>query len=509
MLPISDLDYFQDLGFLQSIIDSIQEGVVVQDHDGKIISFNQKASIILDLSPDQLLGKTSYDPEWQAVHLDGSPAPGDTHPVSITLKTGEPQNNVILGVRTGVAKTKWLSVNSRLITVSDEIFAFATFTDVTELISSNRSLLLEQEKLKASEEKFAKSFNHSAIGMAIVSIKGECKNVNEALCRMLGYSKETLLQKTFQDITHPDDLEKDILLVKKMLNREIETYQLEKRYIHKNGTHIWALLNVALVWNSNNEPQFFVSQIQEITEIKKLNKWLEERNIELLKTQAALKRKIGQLKDFAGIITHDVRGPAHNIKKMVEMYETTQDEQIKKASLLYLKKVSNDLTNNLNELINILQIHLEKEIPYSDCDLNNITDSVCLQLQDIIAQKKATIIKDFQVGQIQYPKIYLHSILYNLVSNSLKYQQKGVPPVIRISSFCKDKQNYLSVSDNGLGIDMARFSKSLFKFKKSFHSGYESKGIGLYMIRNQVEDLGGTISAESEVDKGTTMTVRF
>src|SRR5258708_4529005 len=119
MLPISEIGYFQDLAFLQSIIDSIQEGVVVQDREGKIIRFNQKATAILGLSPDQLLGKTSYDPGWQAVHLDGTQAPGHTHPVSITLKTGKPQNNVILGVKAGITKTKWLSVNSRLITVSD------------------------------------------------------------------------------------------------------------------------------------------------------------------------------------------------------------------------------------------------------------------------------------------------------------------------------------------------------------------------------------------------------
>ena len=97
----------------------------------------------------------------------------------------------------------------------------------------------------------------------------------------------------------------------------------------------------------------------------------------------------------------------------------------------------------------------------------------------------------------------------NLVSNSLKYSRKDVKPIIRIGTFSKEGQNFLSVADNGLGIDMHKFGKSLFKFQKSFHSGYDSKGIGLYLIRNQVEDLGGTITAESDVDKGSVFTVRF
>ncbi len=510
MLPISETDFFQDISFLQSITSSMQEGIVILNQQGKIVSFNEQATAILQLTPDQLLGRSPRDSDWKAINLDGTPAPNHTHPVSITLKTGEPQNNVILGVTPVNSPLKWLSVNSRLVkTNEEEIFVFATFTDVTKLVTSNRSLSAEQEKLRSSEEKFSKSFHYSAIGMAIVSPDGGIRDVNGAICRMLGYTREELLQLSFQDITHPDDLAKDLSLVQSMLRKEIETYQLEKKYLHKDGHIVWALLNVSLVWNRNNEPQFFVSQVQEITELKKLNKGLEDRNLELLKAQTALKRKIGQLKDFAGIITHDVRGPAANIKKMLELYETAPEEEIRNTSFGYLKKISNDLTNNLNELINILQIHLEKDIPYTECDVNAITDSVCLQLQDAINQKNAQVITDLRVDTITYPKIYMQSILYNLISNSIKYSRHGISPMVRVRTFTKGGRFCLSVSDNGLGIDLKKFGKSLFKFQKSFHSGYDSKGIGLYLIRNQIEDLGGTISAESEVDKGTTMTVCF
>jgi PAS domain S-box-containing protein len=510
MLPISETDFFQDIHFLQSITASIQEGVIILDQRGTIASFNEQAKDILNLRSDQLLDRSPTQSLWNALHLDGSIVHSHELPVSITLKTGQPQNNVILGVVAGDNPLKWLSVNSRLIkTTNDEVFVFATFIDVTKLILSNQSLHAEQEKLKESEEKFSQSFHASATGMAIVSPDGGLRDVNEAFCKMLGYTREQLRQKTFQDITYPDDLEKDITLVKKMLERTIKTYQLEKRYIHKNGQIVWALLSVSLVLNAAEEPQFFVSQIQEITEQKKLNKWLEDRNIELLKTQTALKRKIGQLKDFAGIITHDVRGPAGNIKRMLEIYETSTDAETKDTAFNYLKKISSDLSANLNELIHVLQIHLEKDIPHSDCNFAAITESVCLQLQDTITQKTAQVTTDFALPSISYPKVYLQSIIYNLVSNSLKYMREGVTPEIRLSSFSKDNHSYLSVADNGLGIDMKKFGKSLFQFQKSFHSGYDSKGIGLYLVRNQVEDLGGSITAESEPGKGSIFTIRF
>lgn len=510
MQPISETDFFQDIQFLQSVTKSIQEGIVILNQEGRIVSFNEQAKKILNLRDEQLLDRSPIENQWHGLTLDGKKVPPEELPVSITLRTGEPQHDVLLGVITGNNPLKWVSVNSRLVTTGDdEVYAFAAFIDVTKLINSNQSLLEEREKLKASEDKFSKSFNYSAIGKAIVSLTGQMKDVNDALCRMLGYDRSELTNLTFQEITHPEDLEKDLALVNQLLNKELETYELEKRYLHKNGTHIWVLLNVALVWQSNGEPHFFVSQMRDITETRKLTQGLEERNVELLKTQASLKRKISQLKDFAGMITHDVRGPAANIKKMLELHETAESEETRNTAYTFLKKVSNELSHNLNELIQVLQIHLEQDLPYTTCDFAAITESVCLQLQDAISLKKARVSTDLQVSTIQYPKVYLQSILYNLISNGLKYTRTDLEPVINISTFLKDGAVYLTVSDNGLGIDMKKYGKSLFQFQKSFHSGYDSKGIGLYLVRNQVEDLGGTITADSEVGKGTIFTIRF
>jgi PAS domain S-box-containing protein/diguanylate cyclase (GGDEF)-like protein len=123
--------------------------------------------------------------------------------------------------------------------------------------------------LRESEQRFRRSFDDAAIGMALVGRDGRWLQVNRSLCEMVGYPEEELLKKTFQDITHPDDLEKDLEQVRRLLAGEIRTYQMEKRYFHRDGHVVWILLSVSMVHDEEGEPLYFVSQIQDISERKR------------------------------------------------------------------------------------------------------------------------------------------------------------------------------------------------------------------------------------------------
>jgi diguanylate cyclase (GGDEF)-like protein/PAS domain S-box-containing protein len=124
------------------------------------------------------------------------------------------------------------------------------------------------EALRESEERFYSAFEHAAIGMALVAPDGRWLKVNRALCELIGYAKDELLCKTFQDITHPDDLAADLAKLRQLLAREITTYQMEKRYFHRQGHVVWTLLSVSPVWDSDGAPLYLISQIQDITERK-------------------------------------------------------------------------------------------------------------------------------------------------------------------------------------------------------------------------------------------------
>ncbi|WP_158617534.1 PAS domain S-box protein [Legionella sp. km772] len=137
-------------------------------------------------------------------------------------------------------------------------------------------LYLSNEGLEESQSRFHAAFDFAAIGMALVSLEGHFLKVNKSLCQLVGYSEEELLKLTFQDLTYQDDLGTDLKLVQQLLEGEILTYQLEKRYLHKKGTIIWTLLSVSLLRDKENNPLYFISQIQNIDARKKAEKELKD-----------------------------------------------------------------------------------------------------------------------------------------------------------------------------------------------------------------------------------------
>jgi diguanylate cyclase (GGDEF)-like protein/PAS domain S-box-containing protein len=121
---------------------------------------------------------------------------------------------------------------------------------------------------------FESAFRHAAIGMCLVSLDGRFLQVNDALCRIVGYPRRDLLALDFQTITHPDDLDIDLGRVQALVAGEIESYHLEKRYLHRDGHVVWILLTVSLV-SADGRPQFFISQVQDISEPKRMRSELE------------------------------------------------------------------------------------------------------------------------------------------------------------------------------------------------------------------------------------------
>ena len=127
---------------------------------------------------------------------------------------------------------------------------------------------LVEVALRESEQRFRRSFDDAAIGMALVGTDGRFLRTNRSLRELLGYPDKELLGKTFQDITHPDDLSVDLDHFERILAGKMRTYQIEKRYIHKKGHVVWTLLNVSMVQDDEGKPLYFVSQIQDISERK-------------------------------------------------------------------------------------------------------------------------------------------------------------------------------------------------------------------------------------------------
>jgi two-component system cell cycle sensor histidine kinase/response regulator CckA len=190
----------------------------------------------------------------------------------------------------------------------DEIAGLIMFTQViterkrAQLEAARLSHALEERvrELRDSEDHFRSALQHSPIGMAIVAPGGAFLEVNPALCRILGYTREELLARDFQAITHPDDLASDLDNAQQILEGRISEYQLEKRYIHRQGATIWVQLNVSLARNADGTPRHFISQIQDITDRKRVERELRMAESERKRTEAAVRASEARLRRVVG-----------------------------------------------------------------------------------------------------------------------------------------------------------------------------------------------------------------
>lgn len=217
-----------------------------------------------------------------------------------------------------------------------------------------------------------------------------------------------------------------------------------------------------------------------------------------------------QMNDFASITSHNLRSPAANITSLVSMVDENSKLEDYKKIFEMLKKVSINLNETLNHLLEILSIKKNKSIEKEVIVLDEIFIKTTETLQGEILISEAQIECDFQTApQIEFPRIYIESIFHNLISNALKYRSPNRKPKILVKSETYDNQIFLSVKDNGLGIDLTKHGSKIFGMHKVFHKHPDANGIGLFMTKAQIESLGGKISVKSEVDSGTTFTVVF
>jgi PAS domain S-box-containing protein len=248
------------------LFDHVGHMVCTLDLEGRITSVNATGLTLTGYSERELIGRPALDLIDPEVRQDA------VKRFERRLQAGQdaPPDESIVIARDG--RRVPVEVTSALIRDDD-----GRSVGVLGLVRDVSDRKRDEEILLESEERFRSAFDYAAIGMALVAPDGGWIQVNRALCDLVGYSRDELLGgATFQDITHPDDLEADLEFVRQMLEGEIDTYQMEKRYFHKRGHIVWVLLSVSLVRSSDGSPLYFISQIQDITARKEAEQRLAE-----------------------------------------------------------------------------------------------------------------------------------------------------------------------------------------------------------------------------------------
>jgi diguanylate cyclase (GGDEF)-like protein/PAS domain S-box-containing protein len=253
---------------LQAMVDASDEvAVIATDTDGIITIFNTGAQRLLGYTAAEVVGERRLDAFHDPVELqawlrplataDGQ-VPGVFEALSARAEGQTYSRQWTLLRKDSQRRQVRLSI-SRMDGANGERIGYVGMAiDITEILQA-------RAEARLAAEKFAGAFTSAALGMALVSLEGRWLDVNDALCRILGYTREELLQVDFQRLTHPADLQTDLALVQDLLAGRRTHYHLEKRYLGREGNTIWARLSVSLVRNERGEPLHFVSQIQDVS----------------------------------------------------------------------------------------------------------------------------------------------------------------------------------------------------------------------------------------------------
>jgi len=366
-----------------------------------------------------------------------------------------------------------------------------------------------EEELLVSERRFKGAFNHSAIGMALVGLNGQWLKVNRQIVKYLGYTEEELLQKTFQDITHEDDLTVDLDLLEQCVEGKRDTYRLDKRYYRKDGEIVWALLSVAIVRDSKNKPLYFISQLEDITERKNYETKLENANDKLRKLTNKLIDQNRSLNDFAHIASHNLRAPVANLLLLNELYQSAEEEDYRNEIFGMVSQSTEELKKTLDQLVEALVIKNKGGLGMEEVSLRPVITTVLKKLLPLIDSTGTDVILELKLKKLLVNPLYLESILMNLISNAIKYKHPERKAEIIVKAWSTNEGDFLQVQDNGSGIDLKRHGRKIFGLNKTFHKNSDANGVGLFMVKSQVDAMGASISVESELMEGTNFTVHF
>lgn len=360
-----------------------------------------------------------------------------------------------------------------------------------------------EESLRESEHRF-RNLQQASFGGIGLHDKGKIIDCNQGLCDITGYSYDELIGSNGLNLIAPEW--RDFVL-EKITSGYDKTYDVEG--IRKDGSRYFVEIrgkNLPLQGKTIR-----VTEFRDITDRKVNEEKIAEHNKKLFAVAEELRRKNHQLQEFTQIVSHNLRSPVGNILTLLTFYENATSDEERRELIALLKESGATTLTMLDELNDILKIKQDKNIPQQDIHFEKLTHQVTSMLTARITEVKAQITFDFsQAPVIHYPGIYLESILLNLLDNALKYHSPERLPEISLLTFKDDKGNIvLVVRDNGLGINLQRYGHQVFKLRKTFHYHPESRGIGLFMIKNQIEAMGGSIHVESVENEGTTFFVNF
>lgn len=305
---------------------------------------------------------------------------------------------------------------------------------------------------------------------------------------------------------YPEGTHRDKATALFMSCSEGEAFSTTVKMTTYDGKEFWVKANGRPIYGKKNRVVGIQGVFQDINQ-EKLKELSLENSLKVIESQNS------KLLNFAHIVSHNLRSHASNFQLTLELLATIQNpNQLPEETelLTSLGNISSSLNDTISHLNEIVSIQNSARAQRSNVDIQSVFKRVTHALSYAINSTKTEILDDFsEVPELEYIDAYIESIMLNLLSNAIKYKHPDRKPEIQICTFIEDERPCLLIKDNGMGIDLEKNSQKIFNIYQTFHYNKDAVGVGLFITKNQVESLGGTIEVKSKVDIGTTFIIKF
>jgi PAS domain S-box-containing protein len=371
-----------------------------------------------------------------------------------------------------------------------------------------------EERLREVQEAFRTAFEDSPIGMALFSADpaadGQLLQVNSSLCSITGYGPDELLRTSLHAVTHPLDQEQELTFAEDLLAGRIPNYQLEKRFVRRDGTPVWVMHNVSTVHDRAGALLYGIAQVQDITERKRAEEGLAHVAAELEQRAVELERSNADLAQFAYVASHDLSEPLRMVSSYVQLLERRYGDKLDDDAHEFID-FAVDGVNRMQRLIDDLLAYSRvgtSEYELEQVDLSALVDDTLGGMRATVSDSGA-IVTHSGLPTVTGDPRQLRQLFQNLISNGIKFVEDG-PPRVEVSAARDGRDWQFCVADNGIGIDPQHADRIFAVFKRLHgRDAYPGSGIGLSICKRIVERHQGRIWVEENVEGGESGGSRF
>lgn len=396
---------------------------------------------------------------------------------------------------------RWFKISAKTEQSSDDSVSFyGHVSDITDLKD-------KEEKLRISEERFQFALDASTAGIWDWDMVTNNVFYSSLSLKILELDSADIFDdpERWDKIVHPDDLPKYYSDIQEHFDNKIPYYENYHRVMTSSGNYKWILDRGKVIKRDENGKPLRVIGTHTDVSLQK------EKELDLIKTMKLYSDQNSRLVNFSHIVSHNLNTQAGNIKSILDFIDADSNKETVNEMLEHLRTVSNDLNDTISNLTQIVKTQSNINIAVVPLKLCEYIEKTISTIKGYDKQTKVTIVNNVpQYLTINFNPAYLESVLLNFTTNAIKYAHPDRDPII-VFDFSIEPEGYksLKITDNGLGIDLTVYGDLLFGMYKTFHKHQEARGIGLYITRNQIEAMKGSISVESEVGVGTSFKIVF